>query len=221
MSENITSHFREIEGWTIRERKPDSSQVLPVILMLHGWTGDENSMWLFASRLPASAYIIAPRGIYAAPMGGYGWEVKSKAGRASLSDFNLAVERLEDLLTGKNFPQADLQRLHIIGFSQGAAMAFSYSLLHPEGVRTITSLSGFMPGGVESLIQDQPFNGIPVFLAHGTRDEMVPIQQAWIAAGLLERAGASVWACEDDIGHKLSASCFKGLEAFIERYIEL
>jgi hypothetical protein len=31
---------------------------------------------------------------------------------------------------------------------------------------------------------------------------------------LLELGGASVIYCEDDVGHKLSSSCFRGMETF-------
>jgi hypothetical protein len=31
---------------------------------------------------------------------------------------------------------------------------------------------------------------------------------------LLEKAGATVTYCEEDVGHKLSAGCFRGLESY-------
>jgi phospholipase/carboxylesterase len=221
MQDEFMAHSRKIENWVIRERKPVRGENLPVILMLHGWTGDENSMWVFASRLPAGAYLIAPRGIYETPLGGYGWEQTAQASKANLDDFQLSVEQLRELLINRNFPGADFNRLHLLGFSQGAALAFSYALVHTAGVRSILSLSGFIPAGAEDYVAKNTLNGIPVFLAHGTQDEMVPIQNAWVAASILERAGAYVTACEDDVGHKLSASCFKGLEAFLDSYIGL
>jgi predicted esterase len=45
----------------------------------------------------------------------------------------------------------------------------------------------------------------------------VPIALGRRAVEILELAGASVTYCEDEVGHKLSASCFRGLEAFFSR----
>jgi predicted esterase len=56
-----------------------------------------------------------------------------------------------------------------------------------------------------------------VFVAHGTRDELVPIERGRHTVQTLEQAGAQVTYCEDDVGHKLSAACFRALEAFFKK----
>src|SRR5512135_2470515 len=63
------------KDWTLRVRA--STQPAPrLLLLIHGLTGDENSMWVFARDLPASYWIVAPRAPYAAQMeqGGYSWQ---------------------------------------------------------------------------------------------------------------------------------------------------
>ena len=50
----------EVNGWTIRMRQPQGEGPFPVISLLHGWTGDEDAMWVFASRLPPDSMLIAP-----------------------------------------------------------------------------------------------------------------------------------------------------------------
>jgi predicted esterase len=57
--------------------------------------------------------------------------------------------------------------------------------------------------------------GKNVFLAHGTQDSLVPVDRARQAAATLQEAGADVILCEDEVGHKLSASCFRNLQDFI------
>jgi len=51
----------QIEDWVIRRRIPAGAGPFPLFVLLHGWTGDENAMWIFASRLPAGAMLLAPR----------------------------------------------------------------------------------------------------------------------------------------------------------------
>jgi phospholipase/carboxylesterase len=124
------------------------------------------------------------------------------------------VARLLDWLTPANFPGADLERMDLVGFSQGAALAFSLALLHPQRVRSVAALSGFLPRQAGALIESRPLDGLPVFLAHGSNDDIVPVVEARRAAEALNSAGAQVSYCEDAVGHKLSAACFRSLADF-------
>jgi predicted esterase len=56
--------------------------------------------------------------------------------------------------------------------------------------------------------------GKPFFVAHGTKDEMVPIDRARVSIETLERAGANVTYCEDAVGHKVSVNCLRSLKNF-------
>jgi hypothetical protein len=40
----------ELEGWTYRVRLPAGGAAPRVMLLLHGWLGNEDVMWVFASR---------------------------------------------------------------------------------------------------------------------------------------------------------------------------
>lgn len=218
----------ELDGFTFRQRRPAAATPPRVIVMLHGWTGDENAMWIFAAKLPPDAWLIAPRGLHALHGGGFSWtnhrsaaaqppmptEAAPQAGLPSLEDFRPAVERLLAWLTPRNFPQANLEKIDLVGFSQGAALAFSLALLHPQRVRSVAALSGFLPLDAQPLIENRPLQGMPVFLAHGSEDAIVPVMLARLAAERLDAAGAQVSYCEDVVGHKLSATCFRSLADF-------
>jgi phospholipase/carboxylesterase len=204
----------EIASWVVRLRQPGGQGPHPVALLLHGWTGDEKVMWVFAPRLSKKALLVAPRGLYGTPLGGYGWHDHQLGLWPKVSDFRPAVDALLDLMRPQNFTDADLSRMHLVGFSQGAALGFAFGLMYPERVASITALSGFFPEAAESFIAESPLAGIPVFLAHGARDEIVVVDKARHAVAMLKTAGAEVLYCEDDVGHKLSVSCFESLEHF-------
>ncbi len=208
---------RTLGEWIIRVRIPPGPGPHPALLMLHGWTGDEHSMWIFAQRLPEDAMLIAPRALHPAPQGGYGWQPHREHGWPTLDDFRPAVAALRELLVERNFPTADLADLRLVGFSQGAALSLAAALLHPDWMRSLACLSGFMPEGVSPLLAARPLEGKPVFVAHGSQDETVPVAKARAAVGMLEKAGAQVNYCEDDVGHKLSLTCFKSLQTFFKQ----
>jgi len=199
-------------NWVYRAIQPDGEGPFPVIVMLHGWTGDENSMWVFTSHLPQKRLLIAPRGLYPAPQGGYAWHAAHN-GWPHLEQFLPAVEALSEWLVPARFPGADFSELHLVGFSQGAALAYAFTLSHAERVASLSALSGFMPDGIGG-VPSQRLTGLPVFITHGTKDTLVPVERARQAAEFFDQAGAEVTYCEHDVGHKLSAACFRGLEEF-------
>jgi phospholipase/carboxylesterase len=186
--------------------------------MLHGLTGTEDVMWIFASRLPQNAILVAPRGIYPAADGGYTWQVKQEGIPHSVAGFQPAMDALWSLLTPENFPDARLERIGLVGLSLGAALAYSMALSQPERAGAVAGMAGFMPQGANALAQAQPLAGRTVFMAHGTLDETVPYPRAQDAKTVFETAGAEVILCTDDVGHKLSAACFRGLQDYFNRH---
>jgi len=204
------------DGWVFRISQPEANGPFPVILLLHGWTGDENSMWVFTPRLPVDWLKIVPRGMYPAPQGGYAWHTALR-NWPSLEDFQAAVDALHIWLTPTNFPAADFSDLHLVGFSQGAALAYAFMLNHPERVASLSALSGFLPEGVFLGASNRRLTDLPVFITHGTKDVLVPVDRARQAVETLDHAGAQVTYCEHDVGHKLNASCYRGLETFFRQ----
>jgi len=207
-----------INNWLMQVQCPEGEGPFPVVLMLHGWTGDENSMWVFAPRLLKGAIKIAPRGYYASTsMGGYSWHPDRSKPWPWVSDFSPTTEAIIETVSSLNFPDADMSRLHLVGFSQGAALAYTIAIMHPERITSLAGLSGFLPDGASSWLDAGRLQGMPVFVTHGTQDDLVPVERARKSVEMLEKAGASVTYCEDDVGHKLSVKCFRGLEAFYSR----
>ena len=62
------------KGWTLRVRE-STSPAPRLMILIHGLTGDENSMWVFARNLPPEYWMAAPRAPHASQMaqGGYSW----------------------------------------------------------------------------------------------------------------------------------------------------
>lgn len=206
----------QLDQWVARMRQPEGSGPFPVYLLLHGLTGDEDVMWVFASRLPSNALLIAPRGLHTSASGGYSWLADSGRKWPVVADFQPAVDAILELLNPNFFPTADFSKLHLVGFSQGAALSYTFGLLQADKIRALAGLSGFLPEDAPQYIAGQPLRGKRIFTAHGTQDDTVPVKRARWAVQTLQQAGAQVVYCEDDVGHKLSASCFNGLEGFFK-----
>jgi len=210
------AELASFQGWTLRVRS-SAAQAPRLLLLVHGRTGDENSMWVFARNLPLDYWLVAPRAPYAALPRGYSWvpsTVESDE-EASLDHFRKSASDLVALLEAYA-SRHDLQahQFDIIGFSEGAAVASTLALTYPGRIRRLALLAGFVPEGVEDTLSSQPLDGVPVFVAHGTLDELVGIDYARQSVALLRQAGAQLAFCEAEVGHKVSAGCLRGLERF-------
>jgi len=215
LAENNTS-LEIFKNWTLRVRHP-AQPPARLLLMLHGWTGDENSMWVFVQNFPNEYLLLAPRGLHPAPQGGYSWRPSrpDSFGRPGLEDLRASAEVLVDLVDAYAAKhQVDVSQFDVMGFSQGAALSNVLTCLFPHRIRKVGILAGFMPSGMDEIIARKPLLGKEIFVSHGTQDNMVPIQRALASMSLLEQAGAHITYCEAEVGHKVSSSCVRGLEAF-------
>ncbi len=205
------------QGWTLRVR-PAAQGAARLLVLVHGWTGDENSMWVFTRNLRPQYYILAPRAPYATTPSGYSWrpEKEGRHGWPTFEDLEPAVDSVLSLIDGFAAENGiDAAHFDAVGFSQGAALVASMTLLHPDRVERAGMLAGFIPQGAEMLAQAHPLRGKPFFVAHGTQDPRVPVEHARAAVQVLEDAGAQVTYCEDDVAHKLSLKCLRALESFL------
>ncbi len=174
-------------------------------------------MWVFVRGFPDRCLILAPRAPYPTDPSGYSWRPPGgEPGRPpTLEELRPSAEALVALADAFAAQHGiDARQFDAIGFSQGAALVNTLALLHPDRVGKLGILAGFVPAGANRWIQEQTLAGKPFFVAHGTVDERVDIEEARRSIRLLERAGALVTFCEDDVGHKVSARCLRALEAF-------
>ncbi len=214
----IEAQTIEFNGWTLRTR-PSESASPRLLVLIHGWTGDENSMWVFTRRFSADYWMIAPRAPYTADTSGFSWRPPEAGtfGRPSLETLKPSAERLIQLIDEYAASvKVDARQFDVIGFSQGGAVVSAVGALYPERVRKMGVLSGFVPYEMGSIVHSKPLAGKNIFVAHGTKDETVTIDRARDSMQLLEQAGATITYCEDDVAHKLSSKCLRALEAYLE-----
>ena len=206
------------KDWTLRVCAAQSAEPR-LLVLIHGWTGDENSMWVFTRGLSPDYWMIAPRAPHPAESSGFSWRPPQPMthGRPSLEMLLPAAEALINLIDEYSASvKLDALQFDLMGFSQGAAMVNLVGMLYPHRVRKMGVLAGFVPSGLEELAAKKPLAGKNIFVAHGTQDRMVPIDRARASIELLEQAGAQVTYCEDEVGHKLSANCLRALENYLQ-----
>ncbi len=214
-TETDNSRVMDLDGWTVRVWQPKNPDANRIFLLIHGHTGDENSMTIFTRNLPANAWIFSPRGPFSTPEGGYKWIASEHGLTASFQEFQTAAIQLDEAFsTWKSTFHLLEQKFDVAGFSQGSVMALAYALTYPGKIRRAAGISGFLPADTPQWIQGEPLSGMPVYVAHGTEDQTVPYERAQQVESWMKQFGASLTFCEAAVGHRISAACFRSFAEF-------
>jgi len=133
-----------------------------------------------------------PRAPYSVPVGGYSWRKvgAGDVGLSSIDDLRPAMESLLAFITGWSASVLmDVREFDLVGFSQGAAMAYTLALLILPASMLWRHFPVFFPEGVESTLVDRPVSGKSIFVSHGRQDDMVPVERLKGPRVLLKESG--------------------------------
>lgn len=97
------------------------------------------------------------------------------------------------------------ERVVLAGFSQGCAMSLLTGVRHGERLAGIAGLSGYLPLGERTAAERSAANqSTPIFLAHGTHDEVVALERGQASRDALLALGYPVEWHEYLMGHAVS-----------------
>jgi phospholipase/carboxylesterase len=138
--------------------------------------------------------------------------VPDEAGiRESLASIEALIAREE-----KRGVSAD--RIVLAGFSQGGAIALQAGLRHRERLAGIVALSTYLPLEDSLDREGAPANKrTPVFMAHGTQDQVIPVQLAEASKRALEQRGYDVAWRAWPMPHSVCAEEVEELGGFFTR----
>jgi phospholipase/carboxylesterase len=87
--------------------------------------------------------------------------------------------QIEALIARERARGVEARRLVLAGFSQGGAMALHTGLRHPERLAGIMALSCALPVADTVAAEASAANrDVPIFMAHGTADDLIPLARA-------------------------------------------
>jgi phospholipase/carboxylesterase len=108
----------------------------------------------------------------------------------------------------------------LAGFSQGGAMALQTGLRHPERLAGILALSAYLPLP-DTLAQDASTanRDLPIFMAHGTQDPVIPLSWAKRSRDFLLRLGYAVEWHEYLMPHSVCAEEIADIGSWLRRIL--
>jgi phospholipase/carboxylesterase len=160
----------------------------PTLLMLHGTGGNEEDLVGLGETLAPGAAMLSPRG----KVSEYG----------DHEDLLFRTHELAEFVEAASVEYGfERSKLVAVGYSNGANVAASTILLHPGLLRAAVLFRAMVPFEPD-LTPD--LSGMPIFLAAGRMDRMIPPDNAQRLADILLEAGADVDLRWRNVGHPLT-----------------
>ena len=111
-------------------------------------------------------------------------------------------------------------RIVLMGFSQGCAMALMTGLRHGERLAGIVGLSGYLPLAATTAAERHAANAdVPLFLAHGRVDPVVPLARAVASRDALQALGYAPEWHEYPMPHSVCAEEIADINRFLLRVL--
>ncbi|HEY5894590.1 MAG TPA: alpha/beta hydrolase [Chthoniobacterales bacterium] len=183
----------------IHQFVPGSSE--RTLLLLHGTGGSETDLIPLGRALDPEASLLSPRG-KVLENGMPRFFRRLAEGVFDEKDLILRTHELAEFIDEASVRYGfDLKNLTALGFSNGANIAGSLLLLRPGILAGAALLRPMVPLVPEKL---PDLKGIPVLVASGNHDPIVPVENTRRLIGMLREAGADVNAYFENAGHGLT-----------------
>jgi len=215
MSDRIFSLFHQVAPpKSGLEVKP------PLLLLLHGYGANEDDLFSLAPYLDGRFMIVSARApIMLQPMS-YAWfnlgftpqgivinPEEAESSRRMIRKFLGEIVEAYD---------CDPKAVYLMGFSQGAMMSLAVALTYPGSAAGVVAMSGRVPPQtLEQIADKDTLIGLPIFVAHGTRDMLIPIGQGRDARAKLSELPVELTYREYDMGHEISYDSLKDVAEWL------
>jgi phospholipase/carboxylesterase len=141
-----------------------------------------------------------------------------KRGTEDEDGFRASTSAVSALIRRENERGVPTGRIVVGGFSQGGAMSLYLGARYPEKLAGIVALSCYLPLAdkfpVERLAANQ---STPIFMAHGSLDDMIAEQAGKEACSALQALGYAVEWHSYTMGHSVCAQEITAINTFLRR----
>jgi len=199
----------------VSRRREAAGEPVGALVLLHGRGADEHDLYPLLDLLDPDRRLlgVTPGGPLHLPPGGRHWYALGGIPTPDPPTFHATVPKLVAFLDTLEVPSE-----HVVlgGFSQGAVMGWALAL-GPDRPRpaAVIAMSGFLPRVDGWPLDPTRLAGVPVAVAHGTLDPVIPASFGNEAADTLEAAGANVLRLRAPVPHMIDRSFVEPLRELV------
>jgi phospholipase/carboxylesterase len=125
---------------------------------------------------------------------------------------------LEELIAAEK--KRGMKSIVLAGFSQGGAVVLQTALRHQERLTGVLALSTYLPLNATLEAERSPANqGLPIFMAHGQYDDIIPLARAEQSRQVLERLGYKVEWHTYPMPHSVCPEEIADISQFLRRVL--
>jgi phospholipase/carboxylesterase len=129
-------------------------------------------------------------------------------------------ELLEKIISDEARRGFKPENIVLAGFSQGGAIVLQTALRYPERLAGVMALSAYVPLAVTLEKERSEANkDVPIFMAHGQFDDLIPLDRAKRSRELLEKLGYSVTWKDYPMPHSVCAEEIGDIAGFLIRFL--
>lgn len=165
--------------------------------------------------------VISLRAPLSLGFGGYAWYSIhfNETDLAKWSDNEEAKEAQKIILENIDYHSVNLkldkENINLLGFSQGAILSWAVGLSHPEKIKCVMALSGYVNTDITSFSENS--SSLKSFSSHGKQDPTLPIDWARKGIRLLEEKGCVITYKEYEAGHGIPPENFADLLSWMNQ----
>jgi phospholipase/carboxylesterase len=201
----------------------DTNTKHPCLMLLHGRGADENDLLGLSPYLDERLLIISPRAPLPFDFGsGYTWFGMLDIFQPELTSLRESEQKLSQFVDDiiEHYP-VDPGKIFILGFSMGTVMGYLLLLTRLEKIAGLIANSGFFNQDLESALKLKTFNKLPLFIAHGTHDPIIPIQNGRRAKDFFSQQNVALTYKEYPMKHEISNETLSDISTWLSQQITI
>lgn len=185
----------------------DNQSPKPLLIALHGYEGNKESMMALSQKINARDFIIAsvqgPNGFFVRtepapnkPKIGFGWMMQYKAEETIRLHHQTLLSIIEETSAEHSI---DRGGIFLLAFSQSVSLNYRFAFTHPGVVRGVIAVCGGIPGDWD---QDKYHNSdTDLLIIAGETDEFYPLERTRTFKDAMSRRSPSVEFRSFPVGH--------------------